>query len=335
LRINSSILIPGQWLKINSIDSLLSGFVKYPLKIRQELESNEILHIFTHHFAYLLLGLRHKESIVTCFDMIPLARSDGNSGIDKILFALCVRGMRKAKKIITISNWAKNEIVKYAGISDERIVVIPYGLDSFTFFPDVKKRERFRSSMGFSESIPVLLYVGSEQPRKNLQTITKALGLLKRTGQKFIFIKVGRPQWTGGRENFIRQIQEADLEKETKIIDYATEKSKNGQFDVTEIYNAADIFLFPSLHEGFGLPPLEAMACGVPTIASNATSIPEVVGDGAILLSPLDTRAWFDTILMLLDSSQKRKDLQNNGFRNVERFQWGRSAKILRDVYLS
>lgn len=335
LRINTSILIPGQWLGVNSLDSLLSGFVKYPLKIRRELESTEVLHIFTHHFAYLLLGLGHKNTIVTCFDMIPAARSDENSWVEKTLFSLCVKGMRKAKKIVTISNWAKNEIVKNTGIAEERIVVIPCGLDRSTYFHDRNKRKRFRSEMGLCESMPVLFYVGSEQPRKNLQTIIKALGLLKRTGQKFIFIKVGRPQCAGGRERFLRQIHEADLERETKIMDYVPEKPENGQFDITEIYNAADIFLFPSLHEGFGLPPLEAMACGVPTIVSNATSIPEVVGDGAISVSPSDAEAWLEAILMLINSSGERESLRNKGMHNAERFDWRRSANILRDVYLN
>lgn len=333
LALETTVLRPWSGTGVAPLDSLLSGFVRYPLKIREAARKSDLLHILTHHFAYLLLGVRHENTMVTCFDMIPFARKEEQTPMERGLNILILKGMKKARRIIAISHWTKGEIMKYAGVAEEKIFVVPCAVDHSLYFPDKEGGKKFREAMDIPDSLPIFLYVGSEQPRKNLKTLTSALRLLAEKGMDFLFLKVGRPQWPKGREIFLRQIHEARLEERTKILDYVPENAAGGGFCLREVYNAADIFLFPSLYEGFGIPILEAMACGVPTVVSNTTSLPEVAGDGAILLPPEEMDAWSDALRSLLDSEGKRKEAREKGIVNAKKFQWSQSADILKNLY--
>lgn len=332
--LETTVLRPWVLTGIAPVDSFLSGFIKYPLEIRRDAQKSDILHVFTHHFAYLLLGIRHKNTMVTCFDMIPFARRGEQTLMERGLNALILEGIKKANRIIAISHWTKGEIMKYAGVAEERITVVPCAVDHSLYFPDEEGGKKFREKMAIPDSRPIFLYVGSEQPRKNLKTLTCALKLLAEKGVDFLFLKAGRPQWPNGRETFLRQIHEARLEERTKILDYVPEKAGSGGFCLREVYNAADIFLFPSLYEGFGIPVLEAMACGVPTVVSNTTSLPEVAGDGAALVPPEDSNAWSQAIQSLLNSEKNKRAAREKGVANAKKFLWERSADILRNVYL-
>ncbi len=138
---------------------------------------------------------------------------------------------------------------------------------------------------------------------------------------------VGIPNWK--QTKFYDIVQESNFKKDVIFTDFVSED------DLVLLYNGATIFLYPSLYEGFGIPPLEAMACGVPVITSNTTSIPEIVGDAAYLMDPLNDKELKEALLRLLSDENLRNDLIEKGFKRVKEFSWQKMAKETLQIYES
>jgi glycosyltransferase involved in cell wall biosynthesis len=140
-------------------------------------------------------------------------------------------------------------------------------------------------------------------------------------------IKVGTPEYLQQYDELQFLIQELDLENFVIFVDHPPEE------DLVAFYNLADIFVYPSMYEGFGMPPLEAMACGTPVVCSNAASLPEVVGDAAVTLDPDDTQVWVAAIERVLNDTALQSDLRERGLKRARQFTWERTAQKTLEVY--
>jgi len=265
-------------------------------------------------------------SMVTIHDLIPYINPEVHTFKTKLLFKLYFKNsLRKAKHIITMSEATKKDLISIFNVNESKITVIYPGVNTKKF----KKIENSKLLESIKEKYQLpdkyILYVGTLEPRKNLERLIKAFLYLKEKGIPHKLILVGKKGWK--IEKILTLIKH---NKDIKWLKYVPEE------DLPCIYNLAEIFVYPSLYEGFGLPPLEAMACGVPTIVSNISSLPEVVGNAGILVNPYDIKDISKTILNLINNPTLIEELKLAGIERAKQFSWNKSAKkhfnILREL---
>lgn len=240
---------------------------------------------------------------------------------DKFYLNLDYKGIRKAIRVIAVSQATKNDLVQYLHIPQERISVIYPGVNHRVFRP---VPERIYNE-------PYILYVGSEHPRKNLLALLKAFARLKHD-RKFKDLKLVKVSPAGGREVAFREktmsyIDMLDLHREVLFTEFVPEA------DLPVYYSGAQVMVLPSLYEGFGLPALEAMACGCPVITSALSSLPEVVKDAGIKVDPYDIDGLTQAIRQVLDDDELRKDMVRKGLERAGEFSWGKTAAETQRVY--
>jgi glycosyltransferase involved in cell wall biosynthesis len=301
----------------------------YPGIVKKSLAKNaDLTHIFSQEETYLLNRLKFDiPTVATCLDIIPLIYKE-NSGMSLNLVKYNLRGMKKADKIITISEHTKKDLIKYLKISPEKIETILLGVDpTFQVLPE-KKINEIRKKYKLPEKF--ILYLGSEQPRKNFQTLLKSFkDLIKNSDLKDIkLLKVGSSQISEIERNKIYNLIESlGIKDEVIFKGYVLES------DLSSIYNAADLLVYPSLYEGFGLPPLEGMASGTPVITSNTSSLPEVVGDAGIMVDPMDVNALTESIYQVLTDTDLKNKMIRKGLERSKMFTWEKTAQKTFNIY--
>jgi len=294
---------------------------RYRTIVKRNVHHDNVKHVTNQELAYLLKYLDLEKTIVTCHDLIPWAYEKNHSKIWKDN----MDGIKKAKQIITISQFSKSEIIKYLDYPEERIHIISDAVDHEFYKPN---RDRtILKKFKISDNDKVVLYVGSETPRMNLDFLLKSLSKLKKIFPNFKLIKIGEPQSFGARNHFLNSIIEMGLEENVIFVGYVAEE------ELPKWYNASDLLVYPCLYAGFGLPPLEAMACGTPVITSNTTSLPEVVGDAGIMVDPDDEEAMTKSIYKVLTDQDLTDDLIKKGLKRSKLFNWEESAKNTLKVY--
>jgi len=226
--------------------------------------------------------------------------------------------VRKASLIIAVSQSAKNDIVKFLDIPGEKIRVIYNGVDhSFRFIRDSEALEQIKRKYHLPERF--ILYVGAIQPRKNIAGLIKAYHLLvQKPDFKHHLVIAGGVGWKKGE--IYRLVEELDLRK------WITFTGAILPADLPILYNLSEAFLFPSFYEGFGLPVLEAMACGVPVVTSNVSALPEVAGDAALYVNPHAVDEMAEGILRILSDEDLRKRCITKGLQQAKLFTWERCA---------
>jgi hypothetical protein len=214
--------------------------------------------------------------------------------------------------------------LKFLHYPEHRISVIPLAVDRR--FKKIEKETAHRHLKKYFMFDQFILSVGTLEPRKNLKNLILAYARLnKDLRESFPLILVGKIGW--GMKELHRLIREVDLEEDVHFIDYILNE------DLVSFYNGATLFVYPSFYEGFGLPPLEAMSCGTPVIASNVSSIPEVTADAAILIDPKNIGEIADTMKSLLLNGSLRQKLSFKGLERSKAFSWERVAKMTTEVY--
>jgi glycosyltransferase involved in cell wall biosynthesis len=225
--------------------------------------------------------------------------------------------VKKADHIITGSNFTKQEIIDYMQIPQDKISVIYHGVNHELYKP-YPQNELQDTKAKFDLPKKFLLFVGSIEPRKNLLFLLMAYNLLSREEKDELpLILVGFKGW----EN--KEIMQ-EIEKNQEYIRYLGFVTDT---QLAHIYNLATIFIYPSLYEGFGLPPLEAMACGTPVIVSNVSSLPEVCADAALYIEPMDLQDIKDKILTLLGDEKLREELSKKSKAQAALFSWEKAAQ--------
>jgi len=270
-----------------------------------------------------------KDFLLTVYDLIELL--DPQEKFGKYVAKFLYKGISKARHIICTSEYTKKMLQATYKIIDEKITIIPLGVgDSFSFNPDAK------NSVGYHEflrqyEIPtdakIILYVGSDHPRKNLNGLAEIFSEVLKSVPNCFLIKVGDPGVKVGREQFLKKLDELRVRKFVKFTGAISDEK------LQLVYSLADVFVFPSFHEGFGVPPLEAMACGCPVVCSNATSLPEVVGDAGILLDPQDTVGFVKSIVKVLNDADLSDELRLKGLERVKLFSWANIVEETEKVY--
>lgn len=232
--------------------------------------------------------------------------------------------IKRASHILADSQATQEDLINHWKIPQDKITVLYSGV-SKNFKPVTTPKEIRRVRMKYKLGDgPYLISVGTVQPRKNYQMLIKAF---RKVADKYKhnLIIVGGMGWM--HEPILDEIRLQKLEGRVRFLGFIDDR------DLPALYSAATLFAFPSLYEGFGLPILEAMACGVPVIASDASSLPEVAGDAALLLPANDVEAWAHNMLDLLEDMSSRMKMVGAGFLRARRFTWTQSARDLVMVY--
>ncbi|MBU4057863.1 glycosyltransferase family 4 protein, partial [Patescibacteria group bacterium] len=229
----------------------------------------------------------------------------------------------RASHVFTVSEFSRQEMLSRYRIAPEKISVIHNGVDKNRFYPgksgqDIIERKGL-SSKGY------LLSVGRLEPRKNHVTLIRAYARLLNATLPLVIIG----QMDFGFDEIFQVIQELKLGSQVIMLNDVEDD------ELPAFYRHAKLFAYPTWAEGFGMPPLEAMASGVPTISSDSTSIPEVTGNAAVLIEPSDINALANAIDHFLSDQEFYSDMQQRGFEQVRDFQWKSAAECVREVYLS
>ena len=237
------------------------------------------------------------------------------------------RTARRAAHIITGSEYSRGDISRTYGIAPERITVTPDAAPAH-FAPVTNETElrRIRESYGIQENY--IFSLGSIQPRKNLVRLIEAYSCLRAVrpqGKLPQLVLAGKRGWLD--DETFRAAERHSLGKDILFTGYVPEQ------DLVGLYSGAVCFVYPSYFEGFGLPAVEAMQCGVPVIAGNRTSLPEVVADAGVLFDPFDTQALVKALTQVIDDSGCRAMLRAKGLERAKNFNWKTTAQLTLNVY--
>ncbi len=237
------------------------------------------------------------------------------------------RTARQAAQILTVSEFSRQDIIKTYRLPPERITVTHNGCEAqFTPQPTSEgEAEKIKHKFGIARDY--LLAVGSVQPRKNLLRLLRAYVLLREQQPSFQLqlVIVGRQLWL--YKEVLREIKQQNFATDVIVTGYASDE------DLPALYRSAVALVYPSLFEGFGLPPLEAMACGTPVITSNCSSLPEVVGKAALLVNPYEAADITQTIWKLAQDVPLRAQLREAGIEQARQFTWRAAAEKTLAVY--
>ncbi len=275
-----------------------------------------------HSQAFVAPVLSNKPSVVTIYDLSFLRSPERFKWANRT-YLRWFTGMsvKRASRVIAISHYTKKDIVRVYGISPDKIDVVYSGLDPQFARPTKQAIEEFREARGLPEKF--ILYLGTIEPRKNLSTLIRAYAKVRPAGVKLVC--------AGGRgwmyEDVFQTVEELRLSRDVIFPGFLPED------ELPLWYSAADIFVYPSAYEGFGLPVIEALACGVPTITTNATSLPEAAGQAALLVPPDDTTALAEALDGLINNPSQQADLAAGGPQQAMRFTWPEAARRTACVY--
>jgi glycosyltransferase involved in cell wall biosynthesis len=232
---------------------------------------------------------------------------------------------RRACRVLTVSEASKQDILHYLDVPASKVEVIYNALDERLAAPptdaDIQRvRERYLLTA------PFILYTGNIKPHKNVDRLIEAYSLLRPRGFEHVKLLIIGDE-ISKYPNLRRLIHRFQLHQHVRFLGFVPDAT------LAVLYRLASVFVFPSLYEGFGLPPLEAMALGAPVITSNVSSLPEVVGDAALLIDPMDPGAIADAMARVLGDAVLREDLIRRGHARVACFSWARSVARVREVY--
>lgn len=294
----------------------------YPIFSKIPYSDADIIHFSGQNLS--LARTKNKKVIVTVYDLIPFDKRFLPGMGERILNKCVASKLKKADKLIAISEHTKKDIIKYLGLPPERIEVIYCGVDHSEF----RRLDRGKTSKKKTERKKKLrvLYVGSEMPRKNVAVLLKAFAILKENLPNIELVKIGESQWPGSRESLKLLAKKLSISEDMIWID------KVGKSLAIE-YNKADLFVFPSLYEGFGFPVIEAMACGCPVICSDKTSLPEVVGNAAIYFDGYDVKDLAKKMHDVLTNEVLRLKMTEAGLAQARKFSWQKAAQKTLAVY--
>jgi len=242
------------------------------------------------------------------------------------LLNLDIRYIKRASHIIAISQSTKSDLSKCLSIPEIRISVIYNGVDHNIF--KTYEPYQMRPYHVVLSHKPYILYVGSERQRKNLGRLFEAFAMLKQEFPELKLVKIGDPGRSKQlRSETLKKLSSLGITKDVILADYVFELT------LAYYYSSAALLVYPSLYEGFGLPPLEAMACGCPVVTANTSSLPEVVGEAGIMVNPYDTSSLVQAMRRVLTDDKLRDNMVRKGLEQSKKFSWEKTIKQTLAVY--
>lgn len=303
-----------------NLSRLMIYFVD-PLRIPR---GYDVYHIGNHMLGNYLYLLR--PTVITVHDLLQFKYETAmgtsiNSLIYDKLLRISLNTLPRAKKIICVSDWTRREVLKRFSLPEEKVVTIYNGVDHTLYKPG--NREESRHRLGLPQNQKILLNVGAETRRKNIPMLLKTVARLLQEGIEPKLIRVGEKT-----ESTYKLLKELGLDQHVAYFTNVKEAQ------MPDFYRAADLLLMPSLDEGFGFPFLEALSCGLPSVASDVGPLPEIGGKAALYANPADLDGWVNTAKKVLRlSEEQRSALVNAGLSQSEKFSWERNAKETAVVY--
>jgi len=279
---------------------------------------SSIVHLPNQDFARYALFLS-SPFIVTVHDLIRSCFSFSDETLsERLWLTLDKHYIKRASHIIAVSQHTKHDLMEYLKIPENRVSVIYNGIDHSIFKPcEIKIFDK-----------PYILYVGSERPRKNLRRLFEAFAKLKGEFPELKLVKVGAVGRSERyRRNVMRKLASLGITQDVIFVDLVSE------LELAHYYSSASLLAYPSLYEGFGLPPLEAMACGCPVVTTSTSSLPEVVGKAGIMVDPYNTDGLAQAMRQVLTDDKLRDDMVGRGLEQAKRFSWEETARKTQEVY--
>ncbi|MCH5203862.1 MAG: glycosyltransferase family 4 protein, partial [Oscillospiraceae bacterium] len=232
------------------------------------------------------------------------------------------KSIKRSDKIITISEFSKSRIIHHFGVSEDKISVVCCGIDRSRYSSErsKEKADECLKRLGIYEKY--ILYLGTLEPRKNITGLADAYKILSDTLPDCpVLVIAGGKGWL--YESIFERVKTMGLEDRVIFTGYVSDE------DTPVLMSGAELFCFPSFYEGFGMPPLEAMACGTPAVVSDRTSLPEVVGDAALKADADSPEDIADAMKQILTNEQLKRSLSEKGLARADKFSWENSAKAL------
>ncbi|AJA46337.1 putative mannosyltransferase [Clostridium pasteurianum DSM 525 = ATCC 6013] len=264
--------------------------------------------------------------VVTIHDLIPyiMPETVGRGYLLKFLKDM-PQIISEADAIITVSEYSKKDILKFFPINPDKVFVTPLAADKI-YKPLDKNYCKKYISKKYNINSPFILYLGGFSARKNVSSLIKSYEKVSKDISKDIKLVICGSK-KDDIENLIRMKLNSKISENIIFTDFIPNE------DLPIFYNSCEVFVYPSLYEGFGLPPLEAMSCGTPVITSNTTSIPEVTGNSALLIDPQNIDMLSEKLYKVLTSDLIKKDLSNKGLKRSLEFSWIKTAQDTLEVY--
>ena len=275
-----------------------------------------------HVMAYVSPLVAVTPTVVTVHDLSFLRTPERFRFANRTYLSLLTGlSCQRARRVIAVSEHTKRDVMRVFGLPPEKVDVVYSGLDSQFMPPPAAEIEAFRERHGLPEKF--ILYLGTIEPRKNLSALIRAYAKVHPAGVKLVCV--------GGRgwmyQDVFQTVEELRLSRDVIFPGFLPDD------DLPFWYSAAQAFVYPSSYEGFGLPVIEAMACGVPTITTNASSLPEAAGDAALLVPPDDSAALANALAQLLGDKTLQAELAERGQRHAAKFTWEKAARETVEVY--
>ena len=297
-----------------------------PLKYNWFFGKNaDVTHFFNYHIPPGVKG----KTVVTVHDMTYKRYPETvKLKTKKMLDINLKRSLDRADVIIAVSEFSKKEILHYFPNCEDKIKVIYNGVDLNRFNTNIDKNSQILVQNKYKIEGNYLLYLGTIEPRKNIERLIESYYLVnKESSDTPKLVLAGGKGWM--YDNIFKKVDDLKLKDKVIFIGYIEDE------DVPALIKGAMIFLFPSIYEGFGMPPLEAMACGTPVLTSNISSLPEVVGDSGVLVDPFSKESIKDGILRMLNDDNLRQELSIKGQERAKLFSWTRVTEKLYNIYQS
>jgi glycosyltransferase involved in cell wall biosynthesis len=265
-------------------------------------------------------------SVVTVHDLSFMLFPEYFNRLNRLYLTHFTRfSVRRADRVLAVSDSTRKDVIRLLGVSPDRVVTVHSGIQpGFEPLQNKAQVEAFRKSR--QVDFPFILFVSTLEPRKNAERLVEAFALLrKQTNLPHKLVLGGAKGWL--YSSIFKTIERLELQDAVILPGFVPAA------DLPLWYNCADLFVYPSLYEGFGSPPLEAMACGTPVVASNSSSLPEVVGDAGLLVAPTDVEGLARAMVRILTDPSLKAELIGRGIRQAAAFSWGTTADQTATLY--
>lgn len=279
-----------------------------------------------HSTNYRVLPLGRIPQVVTVYDVTVLKFPHYHPMPRVVEISGWLRRLHKADAVVAISDSTRRDILELLDVLPERVHVVYPGYNAALFSSGVTEEAIARVLRKYGIRRPYILFVGNLEPRKNLVRLVQAFSLLRERGFKeHTLVLTGQKEWLC--EDVFLEVQRQGMEEMVSFTGHVADQ------ELPALYRGAAVFAYPSIYEGFGFPPLEAMACGTPVVTSNVSSLPEVVGDAALLVDPYDVEGLAAALERAISDGELREELVAKGLQRAARFSWQEAALKTLSLY--